>query len=139
MTRPGGIAGHRRGASGGRPAAGGGRLSPPEDAEARERIRNQFPDALFISALKGEGLQELLEAISTALSASQSVADYVVPFDRGDVRSQMHELGEVMEESGGEDGWRLTVKGPRSVLGKFGDFVAPFHPEDNGAAPDEEE
>jgi GTP-binding protein HflX len=109
------------------------------DADARERIKNQFPDALFISALKGEGLQELLEAISTALSASQSVADYVVPFDRGDVRSQMHELGEVMEESGAEEGWRLTVKGPRSVLGKFGDFVAPFHPEGNGAAPDEEE
>jgi GTP-binding protein HflX len=109
------------------------------DGEARERIKNQFPDALFISALKGEGLQELLEAISTALSASQSVADYVVPFDRGDVRSQMHELGEVMEESGGEDGWRLTVKGPRSVLGKFGDFVAAFNPEVNGAAPDEGE
>jgi GTP-binding protein HflX len=109
------------------------------DDEALERIKNQFPDALFISALKGEGLRELLEAISTALSASQSVADYVVPFDRGDVRSQMHELGEVMEESGGEEGWRLTVKGPRSVLGKFGDFVAPFHPEGNGAAPDEEE
>jgi GTP-binding protein HflX len=111
------------------------------DGEARERIRNQFPDALFISALKGEGLHELLEAISTALSASQSVADYVVPFDRGDVRSQMHELGEVMEESGGEEGWRLTVKGPRSVLGKFGDFVAPFHPEEtsgNGTEPDEQ-
>lgn len=111
------------------------------DGEARERIGNQFPDALFISALKGEGLQELLEAVSTALSASQSVADYVVPFDRGDVRSQMHELGEVMEESGAEEGWRLTVKGPISVLGKFGDFVAPFQPEEtsgNGAEPDQE-
>lgn len=106
------------------------------DGEARERLKNRFPDALFISALKGQGLGELLEAVSQALSASQVVAEYVVPFDRGDVRSQMHELGEVTEESGAEDGWRLTVKAPRSVLGRFVEFVAPLtppEPQENGA------
>ncbi|CAN5855537.1 GTPase HflX [soil metagenome] len=111
------------------------------DDEARQRIKNRFPDALFISALRGEGLGDLLEAVSHALSASQSIAEYVIPFDRGDVRSQMHELGEVMQETGAEDGWRLMVKAPRSVLGKFGEYVAPFQPlesPENSAEPEEE-
>lgn len=109
------------------------------DDEARQRLTNQFPDALFISALKGEGLHELLEAVSLALSASQTIAEYVVPFDRGDVRSQLHELGEVLEEAGAEEGWRLMVKAPRAVLGKFGEFIAPFTPPgglENGAEPE---
>ncbi len=102
-------------------------------------LKNQFPDALFISALKGEGLNELLEAVSHALSASQTIAEYVVPFDRGDIRSHLHELGEVIEETGAEEGWRLMVKAPRAVLGRFGEFIAPFTPPgglENGADPE---
>ncbi len=98
------------------------------DPETRRRLEGQFPDARFISATKGEGLDELLEAVAGRLAASQTIAEYVVPFDRGDVHSQLHELGEVQEEVAGEGGWRLMVKGPRSVLGRFGEFVAPFNP-----------
>jgi GTPase len=108
------------------------------DADALAGLKNQFPDALFISALRGQGLGELLEAVSQALSASQVVAEYLVPFDRGDIRSQMHDLGEVIQESGAEDGWRLTVKAPRSVLGRFGDFAVSFtppEPQENGDEP----
>ncbi|HEX2178476.1 MAG TPA: GTPase HflX [Actinomycetota bacterium] len=97
------------------------------DGDARRRLQSQFPDALFISALKGEGLEELLEAVAQRLAASQTIAEFVVPYDSGEIRSQLHELGEVQAETAAEDGWRLTVKAPRSVLGRFGDYVAPFH------------
>ena len=111
------------------------------DPETRQGLQSRFPDAVFISALKSEGLDDLLEGVSQKLSASQVIAEYVVPFDRGDVRSHLHELGEVLQEAGAEEGWRLTVKAPRSLLGRFGDFIAPFHPEratENGDEPQQE-
>jgi GTP-binding protein HflX len=107
------------------------------DADARRRLEKQFPDAHFISALKGEGLEKLLEAVAQRLAASQTIAEFVVPYDSGDIRSQLHELGEVQAETAADDGWRLMVKAPRSVLGRFGDYVAPFagltEPSANGA------
>ncbi|HEX2052538.1 MAG TPA: GTPase HflX, partial [Actinomycetota bacterium] len=98
------------------------------DRQTRERLERQFPEALFVSATTGEGLEELLEAVSSKLAASQTLAEYVIPFERGDVRSELHEAGEVMEETAGPDGWRMMVKGPRAALGRFSDFVAPFNP-----------
>lgn len=107
--------------------------------EAAAGLAARYPDAIFVSALKGQGLDGLLDAISRHLAASQTIAEYVVPFDRGDIRSQLHELGEVLEEAGAEEGWRLMVKAPRSVLGKFGEFVASFRPPggpENGNGPE---
>ncbi|HEX2052470.1 MAG TPA: GTPase HflX [Actinomycetota bacterium] len=112
------------------------------DPETRRRLERQFPGALFISAVAGEGLDALLEAVSSKLAASQTLAEYVIPFERGDVRSQLHEAGEVMEEAAADDGWRLMVKGPRAALGRFSEFSAPFNPPggaDGGAAGEEPE
>jgi GTP-binding protein HflX len=109
------------------------------DADTRRRLENQFPDAQFISALKSQGLEELLEAVADRLAASQTIAEFVVPFDHGEVRSQLHELGEVQEETAAEDGWRMMVRAPRSILGRFGDYIAPFkglaEPSANGGDP----
>ena len=98
------------------------------DDLACRRLEKQFPEARLISATRREGLDELLEAVAERLSASQTIAEYVVPFDRGDVRSHLHEVGEVVEEATAQGGWRLMVKGPPAMLGRFGQFVAPFTP-----------
>ena len=106
------------------------RLEP----DARRRLEGRFPDAVFVSATTGAGLEGLLESVASRLAASQTIAEYVIPFDRGDVRSQLHELGEVQQEDAAEEGWRMMVKGPRSILGKFGEYVAPFNPPGGGPA-----
>lgn len=98
------------------------------DAETRRRLEGMFPDARFVSAVTGEGLPDLLQAVAERLAESQTLAEYVIPFERGDVRSELHEAGDVMEETAAEDGWRMMVKGPRAALGRFADFVAPFNP-----------
>ena len=48
----------------------------------------------------------------------------VVPFDRGDFRSQIHEQAEVLEETFTDDGYRLQVKSSQPVLARFAEFVA---------------
>jgi GTPase len=94
------------------------------DDETRKRLGEQFEGAVFVSAARGEGLDDLLEAIAKRLAASQMIAEFDVPFDRGDIRSQLHEQGEVLEEVAGTDGMRLVVRAPRAVLGKFSEFAA---------------
>lgn len=94
------------------------------DEETRKRLAEQFEGATFVSAITGEGLEDLLDVVARRLAASQTIAEFDVPFDRGDVRSQLHDQGEVLEEVSGPDGMRLVVKAPRAILGKFSEFAA---------------
>lgn len=95
------------------------------DPQARRRLKGWFPDGMVISALRGEGLEALLEAIAARLAASQTIGELQVPFDRGDVRSLLFEQGEILEETAGAHGMRLLVKAPRAVLARFADFQVP--------------
>jgi GTP-binding protein HflX len=94
------------------------------DEETKNRLESRLEGAIFISAATGEGLEALLEAVAKRLAASQTIAEFDIPFDRGDVRSQLHEQGEVLEEVSGPEGMRLVVKAPRAILGKFSEFAA---------------
>jgi GTP-binding protein HflX len=94
------------------------------DEETRKRLAEQFEGGVFISAVTGKGLDDLLEVVAKRLAASQTIAEFDVPFDRGDIRSQLHEQAEVLEEVAGPDGMRLVVRAPRAVLGKFSEFAA---------------
>lgn len=94
------------------------------DEETRKRLAEQFEGATFVSATTGEGLEDLLDVVANRLAASQTIAEFDVPFDRGDVRSQLHDQGEVLEEVSGPEGMRLVVKAPRAILGKFSEFAS---------------
>lgn len=95
--------------------------------EALEALARRFPNAVFISAHTGEGLPELLDVLAERVAATRMVVELLVPFDRGDVRSQIHDQAEVLEETFGEDGYRLQVKSSRPVLARFAEFRAGFH------------
>lgn len=93
------------------------------DEQTKVRLAGQFVDSVFISAGSGMGLEELLVTIAERLAKALAVVEYEIPFDRGDIRSQLHELGEVLEESSGSAGMRLVVRAPRAILGRFSEFV----------------
>ncbi|HWD09923.1 MAG TPA: GTPase HflX [Actinomycetota bacterium] len=96
-------------------------LAEPSVAGA---LSARFPGAMFISARTGEGLPELLEAVAEHVAATRLVVGLLVPFDRGDIRSQIHEQAEVLEETFAADGYRLKVKSSQPVLARFAEFVA---------------
>jgi GTP-binding protein HflX len=90
----------------------------------RERLARIFPEAVFISALSSEGIEGLLEAVLERLSVGRTVAVFLVPFDRGDIRSALYEQGEVMEESVNSYGTRLVVRGSPALVSRFSEFLA---------------
>lgn len=94
------------------------------DVDTRARVKRMFPDGVFVSALRSEGLDELLDVISARLSLTRTSAEFLIPFDRSDVRSLLHEQAEVVEEDSSEAGVTMLVRASPSVLSRFSQFLS---------------
>ncbi len=66
-------------------------------------------DLLQISAVSGQGLAELQEAIDQAVAASWEEAQWLIPFRRGDLLAHLHRAARVLSERHGEDGTLIRV------------------------------
>jgi GTP-binding protein HflX len=91
------------------------------DEVARLVDRNE--GSVGISAFTGEGVEHLLLTIGDRLRDSTKVLALVVPFSRGDVIAEVHREGEVLDESVGEDGMRLTARLDEAAAAKLADWV----------------
>jgi GTP-binding protein HflX len=68
------------------------------------------PDVHAVSALDGEGLGALLDAIGAALDDERDETDLVLPFAAGRARAWLHGEGVVLSETETKDGYRLRVR-----------------------------
>jgi GTP-binding protein HflX len=82
----------------------------PDRRAAFETQAERSDDVVAISALTGEGLDRLYDAIDTALT--QDTTDEVIElaFADGRKRAWLHEAGVVQSETQSEDGWRIEVR-----------------------------
>lgn len=72
-------------------------------------LRGLEPTAIFVSARTGEGIGELLERISATIPRPSIELDLLVPYDRGDVVSALHEHGTVITTEYVETGTHVVV------------------------------
>jgi len=89
-----------------------------------DKLRGVFPAAAFVSAEAGEGIETLLEAIDTELTKLRVEVSLVIPFDRGEIVSRVHEIGEVLTEDYAESGTRILARLPREVMSEVEPFVS---------------
>ena len=68
------------------------------DPETMTLILRQEPDAYPISVHTGAGITELVRAIETSLPRPRVEVRTLVPYNRGDLVSQIHEHGEILSE-----------------------------------------
>jgi len=81
--------------------------------EPRESLQNQSDrrdDVFALSALTGEGVDTLLDAVSSALQHETSERDLSLSFAQGKQRAWLHEQGVVEGETQTEDGFALHVR-----------------------------
>ena len=74
------------------------------------RLVRTTEGAVGISALSGEGVEELLLTIGDRLRTQTAVVELLIPFDRGDVLAEVHREGEVLREEVSEGGMALTAR-----------------------------
>ncbi len=73
-------------------------------------LRGLEPDAIFASARTGEGIDDVLAAIARMIPDPSVELDLVIPYDRGDLISALHERGRVMSTEYVEAGTRVTAR-----------------------------
>jgi GTP-binding protein HflX len=79
------------------------------DEATRLVLRGLEPTALFVSARTGEGVDRLLETIGALLPLPRHEVTVLVPFDRGDLVSMLHERGRVLATVYEETGSRMQA------------------------------
>lgn len=92
------------------------------DAPTRMGLRTLAPDAVFVSARTGEGVEELLARIAAMLPINEVEIELVIPYHRGDLVSQLHHSGGVLREHHDTDGTHLRARVHPDKLGHFAEF-----------------
>ncbi|MBX6749595.1 MAG: GTPase HflX [Micromonosporaceae bacterium] len=92
------------------------------DEENLLRLKRLWPDAIFVSARTGAGLDALRETIERLLPRPAVELDLLVPYDRGDIVARLHERGEVLDTEHTATGTRMRVR----VNERFAARLAPF-------------
>jgi GTP-binding protein HflX len=90
--------------------------------EARRQVK-LHPGSVAISAITGQGLDDLLTAISDRLRAVAEVVELVVPYDRGDVLAALHREGEVLSSVHDDAGIRVRARLSRPSVGRLAEYV----------------
>jgi GTPase len=90
-----------------------------------KRLADVWEGSVALSAVTGEGVDDLLRTIGSRLRALTTVVEMVIPFDRGDVLAAAHRAGEVLRESAGETGMHVRGRFDDATLNRFREFVVP--------------
>lgn len=83
------------------------------------RLKRKYPEGVFISALKGDGINNLFNGIIEIIDRNTVEIIVSIPYKNSNIISYLHELGEVKEEKYLEDSIKVKVLIPKHSLQKI--------------------
>lgn len=95
-------------------------LSDPRKAEL---VTTQFPNAVAISALYGQGLDNLLRQIERMLTQQMVQVRARVPYAASELVALFHRHGIVTQERHGQNGILIEGKLPPGLMGRFEPYL----------------
>ena len=96
-----------------------------QDRAVLEQLQSDYPDAVEISALRGVGLDTLLERISRLLDDRMSSIDVILPYQEGHLVSLFYDNGQVDSVEHTEEGVRVSGKLPHRLMDRYRQFKTP--------------
>jgi GTP-binding protein HflX len=94
------------------------------DPLGRRRLANRFPDAAQVSALTGEGLEELKAELARRFEDRWERVRLLVPYAEGGRLAELYALGTPIEErEDTENGVLVVARLPRRELPRFAPFL----------------
>jgi GTP-binding protein HflX len=93
------------------------------DEEQLLRLRRLLPDAVFVSARTGEGIDDLIAALDRLVPRPEVELHVLVPYDRGDLVHRVHENGELLAEEHAAEGTVLHVRVAAGLAAELEPFV----------------
>ena len=99
------------------------------DDDRRRELAFRHPEAALVSAISGEGLEELQERIADEFERSLRDVELLVPFSDGGTLSELHDLAGDLERTETPEGVRIQARLPSVVAERFDRYAV------NGAGP----
>jgi GTPase len=94
------------------------------DSEERAEVPLHHPGAVLVSALAGDGLDELRERIEAAFEDTLAEVELLIPYSQGGRLHELHEIAGDLIRTDRDDGVLVRAKVPRAELHRFGDLSA---------------
>ena len=85
------------------------------DPDTLATIRREIPSRLEVSALTGEGIDELLERLDADLPDPLQSVNALVPFERGDLVSRVYAVGNHVDIEHEPEGTRVRARVPADL------------------------
>lgn len=99
-----------------------------KDPAAAQAAVEEFEDAVAISALKGQGLEELLAAVGRKLYETLTPVEVLLPYEQGALIALFHEKGQVELIEHTRKGVKLRGRLPGRLLARYSAFVKKGQP-----------
>jgi len=92
--------------------------------EERNALARRHPDAVFISAATGFGLDVLLDRVAREAARGSRVMTVLVPYTRGELVQLAHDRTQVVSEHHTGEGTRLVLSVPSEFIARFEPFLS---------------
>jgi GTP-binding protein HflX len=94
------------------------------DALHRRRLSNRYPDALQVSALTGEGMDELRTRIADRFAERFEAVRLLLPYDEGGKLNELYALGAPIEQrEDTTEGVLVVARLPRREVRRFAAYL----------------
>lgn len=93
------------------------------DEETLLLLKRRWPDAIFVSARTGAGLELLRQTIEARLPKPSVELDILVPYERGDLVARVHERGEILDSAHTGEGTELRVRVDEMLAAELAPFA----------------
>ena len=87
-------------------------------------LRTLAPDAVFVSARTGQGLEELARRIEERLPRPAVEVRVLIPYARHDLVDRVHKEGELITTEHTGDGTRLVARVNADLAGELAAFAS---------------
>jgi GTP-binding protein HflX len=91
--------------------------------EERNEALLRHPDATLVSALDGEGIDELRDRVEAAFDDTLAEVELLVPYSEGARLHELHELAGDLHRTERADGVLVQARVPRAELHRFDDLA----------------
>lgn len=94
-----------------------------ENSDVARQSLEDFPHAVAISALTGEGVEDLLKAVNEMLFENFVHVSLWLPYHEGGLISMFHEQGHVEMLEHGEDGIQISGMLPHRLIARYSAYT----------------
>ncbi|WSJ18404.1 GTPase HflX [Nocardia sp. NBC_01327] len=88
------------------------------------QLRGWLPDAVFVSAHTGEGIETLRAQLANILGGLDVEVSVLLPYTRGDLLARIHADGRIISSEHVESGTRVRARVPQFLAAVLTEFVS---------------